>query len=57
MTKQQLKDLILRISPQWFVMVIVDHQFTWSNGRKNSCTDFVIVNDKLYEYCFCMKLF
>ena len=50
MTKQQLKDLILRISPQWFVMDMVGHQFTWSNGGKNSCIDFIVVNDKLRNY-------
>ena len=29
---------------------MVGHQFTWSNGGKNSCIDFIVVNDKLRNY-------
>ena len=31
-------------------MDMVGHQFTWSNGGKNSCIDFIVVNDKLRDY-------
>ena len=49
-TKQQLKDLIIRISSQWFVLDIVGHQFTWFNRGKNSCFDFRVINNKLRNY-------
>ena len=50
MSKEKLLAHISSTSQYWSIMDMKGHEFTWSSGGKNSCIDFIIVNDKMKGY-------